>query len=90
MPRKSSTAFDEGEHRPHGPAYLGQALEFEQVARHRHLACGLYCVCLEVAVRRRWSSFTCQHCSLWPEAAAGRLARRGPAQVLFLPGAARD
>ncbi len=71
-------------HRPHGPAYLEGPLSFEEVAEHRHMNCGLYNLCLWLAVRRQWPSFTCIPCSLWP---AGRLlpSRPGPATVLSLP-----
>jgi len=75
------------EHRPHGPAYWDRPLSFDQVREHRNVSCGLYGVCLEVVVRRRWPSFTCQPCSLWrgPE----RPAAEGPGQLLFMPLAAR-
>ena len=73
-------------HRPHGPAYLGRALNFEDVREHRNICCGLYGICLEVAVRRKWPSFTCQPCSLWSGAQQND---QGPAQVLPISHIAR-
>jgi len=75
------------EHRPHGPGYWDRPLSFDQVREHRNMSCGLYGLCLEVVVRRRWPSFTCQPCSLWrgPE----RPPAEGRGQLLFMPMAAR-
>lgn len=76
MPRRS--------HRPHGPEFWHQPLSFEQVAQHRHVECSLYGVCLQLVVARRWPSFTCRPCSLWPH--RPRRAGSGePAVVLALP-----
>lgn len=75
-------------HRPHGPAYLDRPLTFEQVPEHRNVDCGLYGVCLEVVVRRRWPSFTCRPCSLWHRQPRPQYGG-SPAQVLVMPLAAR-
>ncbi|MFH1034784.1 MAG: hypothetical protein V1806_09795 [Pseudomonadota bacterium] len=72
-------------HRPHGPAYLENSLAFEEVAEHRNLACGLYGLCLQVAVRRRWPSFTCGPCSLWRRHPGQDSYALGPATVLPMP-----
>jgi hypothetical protein len=67
-----------------GPRAMNHALSFEEVAEHRNLACGRYGMCLEVVVRRQWTSFTCRLCSLWmrphPLKAAGQ-----PGQLIYLP-----
>ena len=76
-------------HRPHGPAFLPQALSFEDVAEHRNLACGLYGLCLQVVVRRSWPSFTCQPCSLWRQYGGPEASSAGPATVLPMPLAGR-
>ncbi len=76
-------------HRPHGPAFLGRALSFEEVAENRHLGCGLYNICLLVAVRRGWPSFSCLPCSLWPQG-RGLPCLAGPATVLPMPIANRQ
>jgi len=70
-------------HRPHGPAYFGRPLGFDEVKEHRNLACGLYPVCLQVVVRRQWPGFSCQPCSLWPGGQPARMS--GPAQILSMP-----
>lgn len=70
-------------HRPHGPAFLAD-LPFEDVARHRHFGCGLYGMCLQVAVRRRWPSFSCQPCSLFNRPLDPGCA--GPARILPMAG----
>lgn len=76
------------DHRPHGPDPWDRPLTADQVPEHRHLACGLYAICLDVAVRRQWPCFTCRACSLWPGTPAR--ARTGePAVVLPLPRAAQ-
>ncbi len=72
-------------HRPHGPAYLENSLIFEEVAQHRNLACGLYGLCLQVAVRRRCPSFTCRPCSLWRRYPGQEISLPGPATVLVMP-----
>lgn len=72
-------------HRPHGPAFLGQSLAFEDVGQHRNLTCGLYGLCLQVAVRRRWPSFTCGPCSLWRRRGGQETCLPGPATVLVMP-----
>lgn len=72
-------------HRAHGPAYLEASLVFEEVAEHRNLACGLYGLCLQVAVRRRWPSFTCRPCSLWRRHPGQEPCQAGPATVLVMP-----
>lgn len=76
-------------HRPHGPAFLGRALSFEEVGEHRHLGCGLYTLCLQVVVRRQWPSFTCQPCSLWPGRGCPANTNGVPAQVLPMPALSR-
>lgn len=76
-------------HRPHGPAFLGRALAFEEVGEHRHLGCGLYTLCLQVVVRRQWPGFSCQPCSLWPGRCAQPSGQTGPAQVLPMPAQGR-
>ena len=76
-------------HRPHGPAYLGQGLSFEEVAEHRNLVCGLYGLCLQVVVRRAWPSFSCQPCSLWRYPGGPQPFSSGPATVLPMPLAGR-
>ena len=70
-------------HRPHGPAWLDRPLAFDEVAEHRNMACGLYGICLEVVVRRKWPSFTCRPCSLYQRRGSG-CAAVGPAEVLPL------
>jgi hypothetical protein len=72
-------------HRPHGPAYLEASLAFEEVAEHRNLLCGLYGMCLQVAVRRRWPSFTCRPCSLMRRHPGQEVHLSGPATVLPMP-----
>ena len=62
---------------------MGQLLDFAEVLCHRHLECGLYCVCLDLATSRNWASFSCRECDLFPGGATA--ARRGPATVLPLP-----
>jgi hypothetical protein len=71
-------------HRPHGPAFLERCLDFEEVSQHRHVSCGLYNLCLFLAVRRHWPSFTCIPCSLWPSG-RGLPSDSGPATVLTMP-----
>lgn len=71
-------------HRPHGPAFMERPLEFEEVSLHRHMNCGLYNLCLFLAVRRHWPSFTCHPCSLWP-AGQALAPSAGPARVLTMP-----
>ena len=67
-----------------GPRALDRPLSFEEVVEHRNLACGRYSICLEVVVRRQWTSFSCRFCSLWqPRFPVSTPA--GPAQVLFMP-----
>ncbi|MCB2187115.1 MAG: hypothetical protein KQJ78_11900 [Deltaproteobacteria bacterium] len=65
MPRPSRRA--------HGPDRFHGTFSFEEVTSHRHLACGLYNLCLELVVRRGWGNFSCQGCSLmqgtWARAA---------------------
>lgn len=69
--------------RPHGPAVMEHALAFEEVQEHRNVCCRLYTICLEVAVRRKWVSFTCRPCSLW-RGGRHRRPNAQPAQVLPL------
>lgn len=69
-------------HRPHGPSWLDRPLSFEEVKEHRHVSCGLYGICLEVAARRGWRSFSCRPCSLWPQ--GGGQKSQGPARVLAM------
>lgn len=76
------------DHRPHGPEPWDRPLDVDQVPQHRHLGCGLYTICLDVVVRRKWPSFTCQACSLWPGTPAPAPTRE-PGAVLWLPLAAR-
>lgn len=76
-------------HRPHGPAYMGRALNFEEVREHRNICCGLYGICLEVVVRRKWPSFSCQPCSLWADPSAAQQNSQGPARVLPISTIAR-
>lgn len=72
-------------HRPHGPARLDQALSFEEVAGHRNFCCGLYGICLQVVVRRRWTSFSCRPCSLYTANQPKAESVVGPATVLSMP-----
>jgi len=72
-------------HRPHGPAYLDHSLAFEEVGEHRNMACGLYGLCLQVVVRRRWPSFSCGPCSLWRRRLGQDFCLPGPATVLPMP-----
>jgi hypothetical protein len=71
-------------HRPHGPARLEKPLTFEEVAEHRNMGCGLYGICLQVVVRRRWPSFSCRPCSLWSRTPGDRRLDQ-PATVLAMP-----
>lgn len=71
-------------HRPHGPAWLESPLAFDEVAQHRNMACGLYGICLEVVVRRKWPSFTCRPCSLYHRSVSDS-NQVGPAEVLPMP-----
>lgn len=69
---------------PHnGPAALARPLSFEEVAQHRNIFCGRYAMCLEVVVNRRWTSFTCRHCSLWAGPPSKTTTR--PGTLLFFP-----
>ena len=72
-------------HRPHGPAKLEHALAFDQVAQHRNLCCGLYGICLQVVVRRKWTSFSCRPCSLFMRGRPPADSEVGPATVLPMP-----
>ena len=72
-------------HRPHGPAWWDRPLVFEEVVQHRNVACGLYGICLEVAVRHKWPSFTCRPCSLWRRHPFPEFSCVGPAEILLLP-----
>lgn len=62
---------------------MGQMLDFAEVLCHRHLDCGLYSACLDLVTSRKWISFTCRDCDLFPGADEG--ACRGPATVLHMP-----
>lgn len=75
--------------RSHGPTFFGRVLSFDEVVENRHLSCGIYNICLQVAVHRGWTSFTCHPYSLWPR---GRVlpALAGPATVLPMPMAGRN
>ena len=70
----------------YGPAALENPLSFEDASLHRNFACGRYLMCLELVIRRKWASFTCQGCSL-ALPLAQRMRRSRPAKVLYLPSA---
>lgn len=71
--------------RPHGPDHWDRLLSADQVPEHRHLACGLYTICLDVVVKRQWVSFTCRTCSLWPSNRV-HSPQEAPAPVLPFTG----
>lgn len=75
MKRKSNTR--------RGPTFLARELDFSEVRCHRHLDCGLYNACLGLVTARRWVSFSCQHCELFPGGAPS--IARGPADILPMP-----
>jgi hypothetical protein len=47
------------------PTALRCLVEHEDVEKHRSLCCAEYAGCLDTASRRRWRSWTCQHCRLF-------------------------
>jgi len=66
-----------------GPTFLARELDYAEVRCHRHLDCGLYNACLGLVSARRWTSFSCRQCELFPDGAPS--IPRGPAEVLPMP-----
>jgi len=58
------------------PTELRRLLRPEDVAGHRALYCSSYDECLEVALSRRWRSWSCQACAM----ARGAPRQPGPPQ----------
>lgn len=68
--------------RKRGPVVMPRELDYGEVREHRHLDCGLYNACLGLVSARRWISFSCQRCELFP--GQPPTTHRGPAEVLPL------
>jgi hypothetical protein len=56
------------------PAALEAPVELRDVEQRRAVHCPEYDGCLDLAVRRRWTSWTCQRCPLFAVAVAPRAA----------------
>lgn len=68
----ASDSHSTSAHLKTGPAPLRLLLAAEEVSRSRSLACPEYDSCLDTAYRRRWRSWTCESCRLFPLAATFR------------------
>jgi hypothetical protein len=69
-----TTAFEDGDGAPQ-PSPLPKLLREERVPAFRNLYCTRYDDCLEEAVARSWTSWSCGHCARFTTGAAARLAR---------------
>ncbi len=48
------------------PTARPSLVKHEEVEDHRSLSCSQYDACLDVVLRRRWLSWTCSRCALFP------------------------
>lgn len=59
------------------PMPCGQQFAVEDVDQHRFLDCDNYDECLDTAVKRKWSNFTCSECPVWSFHRRGLIGSNG-------------
>jgi len=57
------------------PTGLAAQVEPETVERHRNVHCDQYDQCLDKALRKRWLSWSCEHCAMFVEDSLSQATR---------------
>jgi hypothetical protein len=71
-------ANDEKDASPHpNPTSLPVTVEPESVEGHRNVFCDRYDDCLDEALGKRWSSWSCEHCPMFAQDPALQATRLG-------------
>ncbi len=64
------------------PTALHHLVDQEEVDAHRCVTCDEYDGCLDAALRRRWRSWSCGKCGLFPSARTTRGAATAEAPAM--------
>jgi len=67
------------------PTMRMRLLDEVAVGDHRSLFCPEYDACLDIAVSGRWTSWSCEHCSLAARTTTSLVLRMAPAAALAPP-----